>query len=298
MGAGACLDKRESLKLFAFPMSLIPLAVFYARYRYIAYRIYLRFKMGKCFRDEYLRDKKLRVLDFLPQIPYNANGIKVVLRKGTHDYYMFFPGGQQKREHYVREHLTLNEREVFVDVGANVGAHSLRVADNYAHMGVRVIAIEAEPEAYKTLVQNIKRNNLTNIDAIKVAVSDHKGSAVLHERSYDGVRIGTGLHSILNTAPTDGNFIVPNGKTLQIECDKLDNIISSHGADVMKIDVEGAEIMALEGATKVLKQLRKIIVEIHDKNLERVKEILESNNFTLEIGGPAGQYVTGIKQGL
>ena len=74
--------------------------------------------------------------------------------------------------------------------------------------------------------------------------------------------------------------------------------ISSHGADVMKIDVEGAEIMALEGATKVLKQLRKIIVEIHDKNLERVKEILESNNFTLEIGGPAGQYVTGIKQGL
>jgi hypothetical protein len=63
-------------------MSMIPLAVFYARYRYIAYRIYLRFKMGKCFRDEYLRDKKLGVLDFLPQIPYNADGLKVVLGVG------------------------------------------------------------------------------------------------------------------------------------------------------------------------------------------------------------------------
>jgi hypothetical protein len=53
-------------------------------------------------------------------------------------------------------------------------------------------------------------------------------------------------HSILNTAPTDGNFILRNGKTHQIECDTLDNIISSHRADVMKIDIEGAEIMAVD----------------------------------------------------
>ncbi|HYV52582.1 MAG TPA: FkbM family methyltransferase, partial [Candidatus Eisenbacteria bacterium] len=95
----------------------------------------------------------------------------------------------------------------------------------------------------------------------------------------------------------DGNFIVRNGKTHQIKCDTFDNIISSHRADVMKIDIEGAEIMALEGATRVLTQLRKIIVEIHDENLESVKEILQSNGFTLEIGGHACQYVTGIKQG-
>ncbi|MFZ0512360.1 MAG: FkbM family methyltransferase [Candidatus Nitrosopolaris sp.] len=143
------------------------------------------------------------------------------------------------------------------------------------------------------MVRNIKRNNLTNIDAIKIAASDQKGLVILHERSYDGARVGTGLHSILKYVD-DGNFSLRNGKSLQIECDTLDNIISSHRADVMKIDIEGAEILALEGATKVLKQLRKIIVEIHGENLERVKEILESNNFRVEIG-PAGQYVTGTK---
>jgi FkbM family methyltransferase len=276
-----------------FKGHMISLALFYARYRYIAYRIFLRFKMGKNLRDHYLKDKKLGVLDFLPQISYNANGIKVVLRKGTHDYYMFFPGEQQKREQYVRDHLIMNEEEVFVDVGANVGSHSLRIARDYAHIGVRVVAIEAQPEAYNALVQNIKRNNLTNIDAIKIAVSYHKGLAVLHERSYDGARVGTGLHSILKNAD-DGNFSLRNEKSLEIECDNLDNVISSHKVDVMKIDIEGAEILALEGATKVLKQLRKVIVEIHNKNLERVKEILESNNFRLEIG-PVGQYVTGTK---
>jgi len=101
------------------------------------------------------------------------------------------------------------------------------------------------------------------------------GLAVLYERSYDGVRVGTGLHSIVKRREDDGR--------LQIECDNLDTIISNHRADVMKIDIEGAEILALEGATKVLKQLRKVIVEIHDRNLVRVKEIPESNNFILEI---------------
>ena len=53
--------------------------------------------MGKSARDDYLKHKKLRVFDFLPEIAYNANGIKVVPRKGTHDYYMFFQGSQWKR---------------------------------------------------------------------------------------------------------------------------------------------------------------------------------------------------------
>jgi len=64
-------------------------------------------------------------------------------------------------------------------VGANVGSHSLRIARDYADIGVRVIAIEAEPETYKALVQNIKFNNLTNIDAIKIAASDHRTSSTL-----------------------------------------------------------------------------------------------------------------------
>lgn len=257
---------------------------------------YLRFNMGKSLRDDYLKHKKLGVFDFLPQIPYNANGIKVVPRRGTRDYDMFFPRQGSlvwKREQYVRDHLIMNKKEVFVDVGANVGAHSLRVAHNYAQMEVRVIAIEAEPETYNKLVQNIKRNGLTNIDAIRIAVSDHKGSAILHERSYDGVRVGTGLHSIMENVD-DGNFNLYNEQSLQIECDKLDNIISGHRVDVMKIDIEGAEILALEGASKVLKHLRKIIVEIHGKNLQSVKELLESNNFGLEID-PVGQYVIGTK---
>ncbi|MGC1928491.1 MAG: hypothetical protein WA667_05910, partial [Candidatus Nitrosopolaris sp.] len=70
------------------------------------------------------------------------------------DYYMFFQGEGSlfwKREQYVREQLIMNEKAAFVDVGANVGSYSLRIARDYAHIGVRVVAIEAEPEAYTGL---------------------------------------------------------------------------------------------------------------------------------------------------
>jgi hypothetical protein len=42
----------------------------------------------------------------------------------------------------------------------------------------------------------------------------------------------------------------------------------------MKVDIEGAEVLALKGATNSLKRLRKIIVEVHGDNFEKV-----SSNF-------------------
>jgi len=268
----------------------------YARYRYVAFRIVLRLKMGKSHRDEFLKHKRLKVFDFLPEGQYNANGIKVVLRQGTHDYYMFFQGVGSVlwgRELFVRAQLVFNEKEVFVDVGANVGSHSLRVAHDYATRGVKVIAIEADSEAYNALVRNIKCNNLTNIDAINIAVSDHSGKAALYERSYDGTNVGTGLHSIMSEL-VPGSFNFSNGKSIEVSCNTLDNILSGHRADVVKIDIEGAEILALRGATNLLRKVHKIIVEIHCGNLETVKEILESFDLKLEIG-PGGQYVVGTR---
>jgi hypothetical protein len=53
----------------------------------------------------------------------------------------------------------------------------------------------------------------------------------------------------------------------------------------MKIDIEGAEVLALKAATNTLKGLRKIIVEIHEYNFDKVKQILELYNFKLEIIG-------------
>jgi hypothetical protein len=107
--------------------------------------------------------------------------------------------------------------------------------------------------------------------------------------------VGTGLHSIYNDI-NGGNFVQPDGKSLELECDILDNILARYKPDAMKIDIEGAEVLALKRATNTLKQLRKIIVEIHGDNF-KVKKILEAHNFKLEIISASGHmtYITGSK---
>lgn len=264
----------------------------YARYRYIFFRLLLRVKMGKKKRDEYLKNTRMSPIDFLPERPYEIYGVKAIPRKGSRDFYMFFVS----REQDVKPHLVMKENETFVDVGANIGSYSLKIANDYKKKGVEVVAIEAHPENFKALDRNIRCNDLTNVNIINKAVSDHTGIVNMYERSLDGSRAGSDVYSLFDTYMHPSNTFLPNGKTLQIECDTLDNILAGYKVDVMKIDIEGAEVLALKGATNTLKNLRKIIVEIHGDNFDKVNEILERSNFDLESSKEAMQHIIGSKR--
>lgn len=272
-------------------MNSLSLFLRYARYRYIAYRLLLRIKMGKKKRDEYLRNRGISIMSFLPERPYSIDNIKAIPRKGTQDFYMLYI----PREENVKPHLIMYENETFVDVGANVGSYSLKIANDYKNKGTSVIAIEAHPKNYKALCRNIELNGFKHIKAINKAASDRKGVITMYERSHDGNRVGTDLYSVHNTFLAEHNFILPN--SLEVECDTLDNILANHKVNVMKIDIEGAEVLALKGATNTLKQLRKIIVEVHGDNFDKVKQILETCNFKLEIISATGHmtYIIGSK---
>jgi hypothetical protein len=65
----------------------------------------------------------------------------------------------------------------------------------------------------------------------------------------------------------------------------------------MKIDIEGAEVSALEGATHILKEVRKIIVEVHGTNFNKVMQLLnDTHNFKCEtIEGDMMNFIVGSK---
>jgi FkbM family methyltransferase len=275
----------------------------YAKLRYRLYRVILRLKMGKKKRDKYIREKDIRITDFLPERPYLINGIRAVPRKFTNDFDML----SWPREEILSPHLVMKNNETFVDVGANVGKYSLTIANDYKDKSVNVIAIEAQPENYKALCRNIEVNDFKNkINAINKAVSDHKGNVTMYEYLEYGYRTRFETFTIVDKVegmPTEKTMASSAAAaassslsssspspdripTIQVEADTLDNILSETGTkkvDVMKIDIEGAEVMALKGATNTLKQLRKIIVEIHNYNFEPVRQILERYNFKLDI---------------
>lgn len=277
-------------------MNPLPIFLEYARYRYIAYRVFLRMKMGKKKRDEYIRKSGIKSIDFLPERPYAINGMKVIPRKYTEDFYMF----QIPREKELGPHLLMNEGETFVDVGANVGYYSLRIAKKYRNKAVKIISIEAHPENFKALCDNIRCNNLTTINAINRAASDHRGVETIYERVDNRNRVRSDSYSISDrflSSSAGSSVVRSGGKHLPIQCDTLDNILGDNKVDVMKIDIEGAEILALKGATNSLRLLRKIIVEVHGNNLDKIKNILDdTHRFKVEtLETPIMSYVIGSK---
>lgn len=193
--------------------------------------------------------------------------------------------------------MIMHRGETFVDLGANVGYYSLKIAKEYSSKGVTIIAIEAHPGNYKALSKNIELNDFKCITAINKAVSDHEGIMTLYERVDTRNRIRSEMYSLSNAFLHESSVARPEGGSLEIECDTLDNILGEQRVDVMKIDIEGAEVSALEGATRTLKKLRKIIVEVHGANFDKVMQILDdTHNFRCEtIETRLLKYIVGSK---
>ena len=262
-------------KIISSLKRVFSLFVHYAKVRYMIYRVFLRLKLGKQKRNKYLKEKGIVIDDFLPERTYSINGFKVILRKGSNDFSMFCLPREEEIVNYVK----INDNETFVDVGANVGAYSLKIASDYKSKGIKVIAIEAHPANYKALCKNIDINKFTNIHAINKAVSDHKGIVTMYERK-NLKRIIPEWYTIHETF---SGHQLDKRYSIEVESDTLDAILDNYKVDFIKIDIEGAEVEALKGATNTLDRLRKIIVEIHENNFDKVKRILEDHNFEIEI---------------
>lgn len=230
--------------------------------------------MGKQKRNEYLKEKGVLMSDFLPERAYLINNIKVMLRKGSKDFHMFC----LRREEEISDYIKIYDNETFVDIGANVGYYTLKIAKQYQNIPIKVIAIEAHPENYNALCKNIELNKFSNIKAINTAVSDRKGIVTMYERKSVN-RIQPEWYTI---QPIISGNQLDKRYSIEVNSNTLDNILDKDKADFIKIDIEGAEVEALKGAQKTLKDLRKIIVEIHENNFDKVRKILEENSFEIE----------------
>jgi FkbM family methyltransferase len=143
----------------------------------------------------------------------------------------------------------LRRGDTFVDVGANIGVHSL-LAANLVHPEGRVYAIEPHPRTFRFLQGNIRLNKLTNVHAIQAAVGESEGTAYLTSKRGD-----------------DMNCVSKSG--LQVAQRPLDAIIPDVPIRVLKIDVEGFELFALRGAQRILKDTEIIYFEACEAFFQR-----------------------------
>lgn len=138
--------------------------------------------------------------------------------------------------------------EIFVDAGAYQGETAIEFS-NWCPNFEKIYCFEPDAKNFKILNANLQQANLTNIECHNMGLLDHK--CKLHfERCGDD---GTGSH------------ITENGTTT-INVDALDNILNGRPVTYIKMDIEGSELDALEGAkTTIITYKPKLAICIYHK---------------------------------
>lgn len=163
--------------------------------------------------------------------------------------------------------------ETVVDVGSNVGLFTVKAAVEAGAHG-RVISVEPHPVAWDILRKNVEMNGLKNVTTVRAALGASKGEARLlfSPRST----VGTLYESFLHT-PTRDAAAVP-----VMTLDSLASDVGLDRIDLLKIDVEGAEMEVLKGCERLLSMgaIGRVVVETHGEELAReTVDFLEARGF-------------------
>jgi FkbM family methyltransferase len=146
--------------------------------------------------------------------------------------------------------------EVALDIGANVGFWSVALAKKLSALGGRVYAFEPVRANYQRLTENLRLNALETVAcAIRTALADEEGELEMSLDRRNGAETGNAVivrggvgayHPVTDTAPVA----------------RLDRIAAEMRIDrcrFIKIDIEGAEVMALRGGREFLRRCQPII---------------------------------------
>jgi len=203
---------------------------------------------------------------------YRVNGYWMATKR---DFRFFIPSLEAAslaaidlfEESYER-YFKVKPTDVVVDVGSCLGSFSVYASRATGSKGL-VVSIEPAPENLFHLKKNL--STLKNVVIIDKCISNFKGEVTLYlSPSFRS-------HSMINCT----------ANALKVPTDTLDNVVSALGldrVDFIKINVEGAELEVLEGANKVLKMAKKVVVEAHHvrdgkPTHLRVKELLKKHGF-------------------
>jgi FkbM family methyltransferase len=135
-----------------------------------------------------------------------------------------------------RRHL--RPKDLFVDVGANIGSYAIWAGE----LGADVIALEPAADTFRLLAENIALNGYP-VRAIRAAVGAVGGTAMLT----------AGLDTVNRLDP---------GAAARVAVTTIDAVAGSRAVAGMKVDVEGSEIDVLRGSERALSQQRIRLIQL------------------------------------
>jgi FkbM family methyltransferase len=145
--------------------------------------------------------------------------------------------------------------DVVFDVGAGVGDTTLLFSKLVGDAG-HVVAIEAHPETYGWLVRLCRLNHLTNVTHLQIAASDKDRELLISDER--------GLTNTIVGDESEAAVAVP--------ARSLDSVAKELGLqeiDLLKMNIEGAERVALLGVQETIRSTRHVCISCHDFMADR-----------------------------
>jgi len=170
-----------------------------------------------------------------------------------------------------------------IDVGAGVGEEALTFSRVVGSNG-KVICIEAHPRTYRCLQKLVKYNRLENVIAIHRAVAEPSCCVAAIENSNDYLR---------NRSDASGGISV-----LATTIDSIYRELGVGWVHFLKMNIEGAERLAIQGMSETLKHTESLCISCHDflaqtagddrlRTKSTVRQFLQQSGFrTVERGEP------------
>ena len=168
---------------------------------------------------------------------------------------------------------------MFYDVGANIGTHSVALSKEFgARISIR--AFEAQRLVYYQLCGNMAINNVENVLCYHAAVND--GAEKTMEISlpdYNQKFNYGGLELLPGAVNSDNEFVTKSNRET-VNCLSLDSF--DEHVDFIKMDIEGMEIHALQGATQLIKNCRPIcFVEVLKSDIMEIQDFFRKLDYVL-----------------
>lgn len=166
----------------------------------------------------------------------------------------------------------------FYDVGANIGTHSVALSKTFGSK-IKIRAFEAQRLVFYQLCGNLAINNIENVLCHFAAVNDGiEATLNINLPNYDERFNYGGLE--LATAVNSDNQFVSKPNQEEVPCVSLDSYNES--VDFIKMDIEGMELQALNGATSTIQQSRPIcFVEVLKSDIISIQDFFRQRNYIL-----------------
>jgi len=150
-----------------------------------------------------------------------------------------------------------------VEVGANIGAHTVLLAKLVGSDG-RVFAFEPQAHCYAFLQAQIALNELTNVEAYNMGLSDQAGHLFLPEANY-ALEGNFGGISLLTEA---------SSRTREVPVSTLDDSLGEQVVHFIKADVEGMEHQVLQGGANLINKHHPVLYVENDR-IEKSRQLLQ-----------------------